>query len=72
MTRVNMGDRPSSAIAQAGLRNTAMEAVDAFPMESSIIHNNSYMDDIPGMSVYDLEQNLLISKLPTMIKGLCS
>ena len=48
MTRVNMGDRPSSAIAQTALRNTAMEAADAFPMESSIIQNNGYMDDIPG------------------------
>ena len=48
MTRVNMGDRPSSAIAQVALRNTAIGALDEFPLESTLIQRNSYMDDIPA------------------------
>ena len=48
MTRVNMGDGPSSAIAQVALRDTAIEAFDDFPLESTLKQQNIYMDDIPA------------------------
>ena len=46
--RESMGDRPSSAIAQVALRNTAVEAFDDFPLESTLKQQNIYMDDIPA------------------------
>ena len=30
-------------------RNTAIEAFDEFPLESTLIQQNSYMDHIPGI-----------------------
>jgi hypothetical protein len=51
MTAVNMGDRPAAAIAQTALRETALEAKEEFPEASSILVENSYMDDIPGRVV---------------------
>ena len=48
MTAVNMGDRPSSTIAQVALRKTAEAAADLYPESAELILNNSYMDDIPG------------------------
>ena len=48
MTAVNMGDRPSSAIAQIALRKTAEEARNKKPLAAETIKRNSYMDDILG------------------------
>ena len=47
MTAVNIGDRPSGAIAIATLRKTAEMSKDEFPRASKTILQNSYMDDIP-------------------------
>ena len=52
MTAVNMGDRPSAAIAQIALRKTAESARHKFPEAADIVTNNSYMDDITA-SVFD-------------------
>ena len=46
ITVVNMGDKPSATIAQVALKKTAQESQDDFPEASSIILDNSYMDDI--------------------------
>ena len=48
ITRVNMGDRPSSAIAQTVLRKTAEAAMQEYPEAANIVLRNSYMDDIPA------------------------
>ena len=48
MTALNMGDRPSAAIAQIALQKTAKEALPTFPEAAQIILQNAYMDDIPG------------------------
>lgn len=48
ITRVNMGDRPSSAIAQTALRKTAEDAMQIYPDAAKIVLRNSYMDDIPA------------------------
>ena len=48
MTVVNMGDRPSSAIAQIALRKSAKLESQISKESTDIILYNSYMDDIPG------------------------
>ena len=48
MTKVNMGDRPSSAIVQTSLQKTALEAMNTYPKASKTVLRNSYMDDISG------------------------
>ena len=48
MTAVNMGDRPSSAIAQIALRETAEKTMNDHPLAAQTIIQNAYMDDIPG------------------------
>ena len=48
MTKANMGDKPSSCIAQCALQRTAEEASTEFPEASSIVLKTSYMDDIPA------------------------
>jgi len=48
MTAVNMGDRPSSAIAQIALRKSAEIAMIKQPLAAQTIIRNAYMDDIPG------------------------
>ena len=48
ITVVNMGDRPSAAIAQTALKKTAELATEEFPEASSLIIDNSYMDDLLG------------------------
>ena len=48
ITRVNMGDRPSSAIAQTALRKTAENAMIEFPEAAKVVLRNCYMDDIPA------------------------
>ena len=48
ITKVNMGDRPSSCIAQISLRKSAEESQQKFPEAAEIILKNAYMDDIPG------------------------
>ena len=48
MTKLNMGDKPSAAIAQAALRKTAEMAPDHLKEAAEIILRNSHMDDICG------------------------
>ena len=48
ITTVNMGDRPSATIAQAALRKTAEREQAKYPEESTIVRDNTYMDDILG------------------------
>ena len=50
ITAVNMGDKPSAAIAQTALRKTAVMASEDKTKAKQIIFNNSYMDDILGSS----------------------
>ena len=50
ITAVNMGDRPSSAIAQIALRETALMNQEDHPDACSVIISNSYMDDIADSS----------------------
>ena len=46
LLRVTFGDRPSGAIAIIALRNTAEMFKNEFPESSSILIDNSYVDDI--------------------------
>ena len=46
ITKVNMGDRPSSCIAQVCLRKAAEAYQDKYPEAAEIIKRSSYMDDI--------------------------
>ena len=48
MTVVNMGDRPSSKIAQVALKKSADEKKSIYPESAAIIQRNAYMDDIIG------------------------
>ena len=61
MTNLNMGDRPSSAIAQTALQKTAMESMNVYPEACTTILRNSYMDDIPG-SVENHEKAFKVMK----------
>ena len=68
MTRVNMGDRPSSAIAQAALQKTAEEALQEHPKAADTILKDSYMDDIIS-SVDDTESaKRVMSEIETVLK----
>ena len=68
MTRVNMGDRPSSAIAQAALQKTAEEAIQEHPKAADTILKDSYMDDIIS-SVDDTESaKRVMSEIETVLK----
>ena len=60
MTAVNMGDRPSSTIAQIAMRKSAEEAATEFPQASRIVIESSYMDDIPA-STDSKEQSLQLT-----------
>ena len=68
ITRVNMGDKPAGSIATLALRKTAEMNVDEFPVESKIIINSSYMDDIID-STDDIEKARTITKNITNILG---
>ena len=46
ITRVNMGDKASGSIATSALRKIAEMKAKEFPLESGILINSSYMDDI--------------------------
>ncbi len=46
ITRVNMGDRPASAIATEALRATAVMSEKIMPEASNLIINSSYVDDL--------------------------
>ena len=46
ITRVNMGDRPASAIATEALRATAEMCQQEFPEAAALITHCSYMDDL--------------------------
>ena len=48
ITVVNMGDRPSGAIATFALRKTAQMGSQSFPEEAEIVQDSSYVDDIVG------------------------
>ena len=67
MTRVNMGDKPSSAIAQTALRKTALESQQEFSMASKIILRNSYMDDIPGSVCSEKEATQVMKDIDTVL-----
>ena len=46
VTVVNFGDHPAGSISVAALHKTAEMLYEEHPRESTIIENNSYMDDI--------------------------
>ena len=66
MTVLNMGNKPSSAIAQICLKQAAADSAQHYPKSSEIITNNSYMDDILG-SVPTVEERELRTKEMTKI-----
>ena len=58
MTVLNMGDKPSAAIAQICLKDAAESSRTEHPESSAIIEDNSYMDDILGSVATSLERAL--------------
>ena len=46
ITKLNMGDKPSTAIAQIALQQTADMAPESKKEAKEVMKNNSYMDDI--------------------------
>lgn len=67
MTRVNMGDRPSSAIAQSALQKTAEEALQNYPAAANLILQNSYMDDMPGSVDNENEALQVMNDIETIL-----
>ena len=68
ITTLNMGDRPSPTIAQAALRKTAEREASKYPEESSIVIDNTYMDDILGSVDTEEERERINKNIETMIK----
>ena len=67
MTKVNMGDKPSSCIAQCALQRTAEEDSTEYPEASKIVLRNSYMDDIPASVDSETERNRIMRKIDAML-----
>ena len=67
MTAVNMGDRPSSAIAQIALRKTAEESMEIYPAAANTIIENAYMDDIPGSTNSSSETDKLTKEIEEIL-----
>ena len=67
ITTVNMGDRPSSTIAQASLRKTAERESTQYPEESRIVIDNTYMDDILGSVDTEEDMKRVTKNIDTMI-----
>ena len=67
ITTVNMGDRPSPTIAQAALRKTAERESATYPEESTIVKDNTYMDDILGSVETEKERQLVTKNIESMI-----
>ena len=67
ITKVNMGDKPSSCIAQCALQRTAEEASTEFPEAASIVLKNSYMDDIPASVDSQIERRRIMKDIDTML-----
>ena len=61
ITTVNMGNRPSSTIAQAALKKTADRESDTYPEEARVVQDNSYMNDILG-SADSQEESVKLTK----------
>ena len=55
ITVVNMGGRPSAAIAQTALRKSSEAAQSSYPEANKVIISNNYMDDIPGSTTNEVE-----------------
>ena len=55
ITKVNMGDRPASAIATEAMFLTADRFEETFPQAAEFIHRSAYVDDLIG-STDSLEQ----------------
>ena len=68
MTVLNMGDRPSAAIAQICLKDAAEKSFTQYPESSLIIADNSYMDDILGSVGTTEERELRIHEITNILK----
>ena len=68
MTAVNMGDRPSSAIAQIALRKSAEQASPEYETAASTIIKNSYMDDIPASTDGPSDSNKLMNEIDAILE----
>ena len=68
MTKLNMGDKPSAAIAQAALRKTAEMAPEQLNKAAEIILRNSHMDDICGSTDSIEEAERLTEDISTALK----
>jgi len=67
ITAVNMGDRPSAAIAQVALRKTAEASKDIYPESAGIVINNSYMDDISASVDNESEATLRMDEIDRIL-----
>ena len=68
MTVLNMGNKPSSAIAQMCLKEAAAHSALHYPKSSEIITNNSYMDDILGSVPTSEERDLRTSEMTKILE----
>ena len=69
MTALNMGDKPSSAIAQICLKLAAKDSSTEHPAAADIINNNSYMDDILGSSTTSTQREEHTSSITSILKS---
>ena len=63
MTAVNLGDRPSAAMAIIALLKTSEMSREVFPKANQTIMSNSYMDDIPESTPSKEEAEELMSNI---------
>ena len=69
ITVVNMGDKPSAAIAQLALRKAAEMAPESKKEAKEVVLNNSYMDDILGSRDSKEEVEAITSDISTILKN---
>ena len=67
ITTVNMGDKPSSTIAQGALQKTAERESVQYPEESKIICDNTYMDDILGSVDTEADMKRVTKNIEAML-----
>ena len=69
MTKVNMGDRPASAIASEALFQTALMFKDEAPEAAEFIKKSAYVDDLIGSSTREKAEPLAQSAEDLLKKG---
>ena len=68
ITVVNMGDRPSGAIATVALYKTAELSASIYPEEAKVIKDSSYVDDIADSKYNKKNADCIIENINDILK----